>query len=78
LRLTLPDEFIISGAEELKIPSVFSLGHDFVPDLDAESYTVSLKLLDSIPVKNVQVQVAERRMVVPGGMPFALKCYTGA
>jgi stage IV sporulation protein B len=75
LRLTLPDQYIVPAGDKLTIPSKFSVQAGPVP-AGAEELTVGLRLLNAIPVKEVQVQVAERRMVIPGGIPFGIKMFT--
>ncbi len=41
-----------------------------------DNYTVDLKLLGLLPVKQVEVDVVEPIMVVPGGTPFGVKMFT--
>jgi len=82
LRLTLPDRYYIIYGDTLHIPSRFSglVSKNSDADLnnkyEGKEYTASLRLLDTIPVKEVSVQVTPRRMVVPGGTPFGIKMFT--
>ena len=80
LRISLPDEYMLVNGDELTVPSHFVVGADVSFDRSGlngnELYTVGLKLLDSIPIKNVQVQLVEPRMVIPGGTPFGIKMFT--
>ena len=40
------------------------------------SYNVDLKLPYGVEIKQVQVQVVDREMVIPGGNPFGIKMFT--
>lgn len=78
LRFTLPDTYYISYGEKLKIPSEFSIKADnLIPsDKKNEAYKVVLKLMDAIPVKDVEVKVVEEKLLVPAGTPFGIKMIT--
>ena len=78
LRLSLPNEYLISFGDELRLPSRFAvnINTDFSYTANGEPHIVSLKLLDSIPIKDVQIQLVERRMIIPGGTPFGIKMFT--
>ena len=41
-----------------------------------ESYQMDLKLLGTIPVKTVEVQVVDRKLVTVSGAPFGIKMFT--
>ena len=82
LRMTLPDRLYITYGSTMHLPSRFAAlinkDSDVMPCMkyEGKEYTASLRLLDTIPVKEVQVQVSQRRMVVPGGTPFGIKMFT--
>jgi len=78
LKLSLPNEYYLEYGDDLRLPSHFAANvtSAFNNNPNDEMYTVSLKLLDSIPIKDVQVQLVEQRMVVPGGTPFGIKMFT--
>ncbi|MEF9983906.1 MAG: SpoIVB peptidase [Oscillospiraceae bacterium] len=40
------------------------------------SFQVSLKTLGNAAVKDVNVEVVERKLLIPGGMPFGIKMFT--
>ena len=84
---TLPDNLYVAQGEEVYIDSrlsLVSIGKRDIPvkiDLAVEdnagnSYRLNLKLFESVPIKQVQVQVVPRNMVVPGGVPFGIKMFT--
>lgn len=86
-RYMLPDNLYIAQGEEVSIGSRLSwitFGEPDIPissSLEGEqendgSYKLNLKLFESVPVKQVQVQVVPRNMVVPGGIPFGIKMFT--
>lgn len=80
----LPDNFYVAQGEEFYLNTRVSLTKlqvekDVKPvvlDDSGNKYSLSLRLFRSVPIKQVQVQVVDRKMVVPGGCPFGIKMYT--
>lgn len=80
----LPDNFYIADGEDFNINTRFSLtdlkvsgaSKAFMTERAGSMYSLNLKLFDSVAVKQVQVQVVDRKMVVPGGCPFGIKMHT--
>lgn len=80
----LPDHYYVASGETLSIRSVLPIeAQASVESMPMEvyssagnSYSVNLKLPYGIEVKQVQVQVVDREMVVPGGNPFGIKMFT--
>lgn len=84
---SIPDNLYIAQGEEIYISSrlsLVSLGKANLPvsmdlkvnDESGNNYKVCLKLFESVPIKEVQVQVIPRNAVVPGGTPFGIKMFT--
>lgn len=80
----LPEQYYVVAGDELTIQSPLpisaSSAYDSLP-IEAyaaagNSYNVNLKLPYGIQVKQVQVQVVDREMVIPGGYPFGIKMFT--
>lgn len=80
----LPDNYYVAAGEALKL-------HTPVPietmqtenSLPAEAYSspgnhysLKLALPGGIPIKQIQVQVVDREMVIPGGNAFGIKMFT--
>jgi len=88
IQASLPDDFFVAQGEEFIINSKLSItassqtqginkGLDpKIYDQAGNCYNLNLNLFDSVPIKQVQVQVIERKMVVPGGSPFGIKMFT--
>lgn len=81
----LPDDFYVAEGEEFYLSAGLSIqaqksGHPLagtaVYGSSGETYLLSLNIFKSVPVKEVQVQVVPRKMVVPGGTPFGIKMFT--
>ncbi|MGI5965863.1 MULTISPECIES: SpoIVB peptidase [Anaerotruncus] len=80
----LPDHYYVVAGETLSINSTLpiktsSSGGSLPVEAyssPGNSYNVDLKLPYGIEVKQVQVQVVDREMVVPGGNPFGIKMFT--
>ena len=80
----LPDQFYVVAGQTLSIHSSLPIttqpARDSLPgeayDAPGNSYNVDLKLPGGIGVKQVQVQVVDREMVIPGGNPFGIKMFT--
>ncbi len=81
---TLPDHYYVAAGENFSIPGTIPITtQSSAGSLPAEaysaagnSYNVDLKLPGGVEVKQVQVQVVDREMVVPGGNPFGIKMFT--
>lgn len=80
----LPDHYYVAAGELLTIHSTVPItphpSNDSLPQeaytSPGNSYNVNLKLPGGINVKQVQVQVVDREMVIPGGNPFGIKMFT--
>ncbi len=81
---SLPDKFYVAQGESLTIHSPFDIHSEaentFLP---AEAYTaagntysMNLRMIGGISVKQVQVQVVDRKSVIPCGVPFGIKMFT--
>ena len=81
---TLPNQFYVVAGQTLSIRSSLPIttqpARDSLPgeayDAPGNSYNVDLKLPGGIGVKQVQVQVVDRELVIPGGNPFGIKMFT--
>ncbi len=86
LDASLPDRFTVASGEELKFynlpltaSAVQTLGDSEVAQVyksEGNSYNMQLSLPFGIAVKEVKVDVAARKTVVPSGMPFGIKMFT--
>ena len=80
----LPDHYYVAAGETLTINSTLPITTESAGDsLPVEAYStagnsyhVDLKLPYGVEIKQVQVQVVDRSMVVPGGTPFGIKMFT--
>lgn len=80
----LPDHYYVAAGETLNIRSSLPITtRSSQGSLPAEayaalgnSYNVNLKLPYGVEIKQVQVQVVDREMVIPGGNPFGIKMFT--
>ncbi|MEM1483295.1 SpoIVB peptidase [Oscillospiraceae bacterium PP1C4] len=80
----LPDHYYVAAGETLVINSHLPItpasSHDSMPmevySTAGNSYNVNLKLPYGVGIKQVQVQVVDREMVIPGGNPFGIKMFT--
>lgn len=86
-QLSIPDNLYVPQGEEIYINShlsMVSLGTTDQPvqknmtvtGQDGSVYKVNLTLFEKVPIKQVQVQVMPRNMVIPGGVPFGIKMFT--
>lgn len=86
-QISLPDYLFVEKGEDIYINrnlSLVAIGEERIPilaepsvyDSYGNSYRLDLKLFQSLPIKQVQVQVVPRKMVVPGGVPFGIKMRT--
>lgn len=85
LQTSLPDSFYVAQGEELNLSSQYShitcsLAKNHFPveaySAAGNSYTMNLKLLGIIDIKDVNVQVVDRRVVAVCGAPFGIKMFT--
>lgn len=80
----LPDHYYVAAGETLTINSTLPITSEAsrgsmpveVYSAAGNSYNVDLRLPYGIEIKQVQVQVVDREMVVPGGTPFGIKMFT--
>lgn len=80
----LPDRYYVAAGDELAINSALPIS--MVASVDSlpvevyssagNNYNVNLKLPGGVEIKQVQVQVVDREMVIPGGYPFGIKMFT--
>lgn len=81
---TLPDKFYVAQGEELTIHSPFGIHPEAentmlpleVYSTAGNTYALNLRMLGEVSVKQVQVQVVDRKSVVPCGIPFGIKMFT--
>jgi len=88
IQATLPDNFYVAEGEEFIINSKLTITATatqggYAKNLDPKvfdstgnCYSINLNLFRSVPIKQVQVHVVERKMVIPGGTPFGIKMFT--
>ena len=80
----LPDRYYVAAGEAFSIhsslPIQLKMAGDSMPAeayaTAGNSYQMDLKLPGGIGIKQVQVQVVDREMVIPGGSPFGIKMFT--
>ena len=80
----LPDRYSVVAGEEISfsagypIQMVQTSGTEEIPieKCVGDSYQMDLKLLGTIPVKTVEVNVVDRKMVTVSGAPFGIKMFT--
>lgn len=80
----LPDHYYVAAGETLTINSALPITSQAsrgsmpveVYSAAGNSYNVDLRLPYGVEIKQVQVQVVDREMVVPGGTPFGIKMFT--
>lgn len=78
----LPDRYSVVEGEEITFASAYPIrmvqrGDDPIPQSGTgSSYRMDLKLLGTIPVKTVEVNVVDRKMVTVSGAPFGIKMFT--
>lgn len=78
----LPDRYSVVAGEEITFASAYPIRmvqrpEDGLASTDAgESYRMDLKLLGAIPVKTVEVNVVDRKLVTVSGAPFGIKMFT--
>ena len=69
------DHYTLWEGETLNLPGGAVLEHKVTPREDS-GYQVDLTLPGGVTVKTVEVEVAQRRMLVPSGAPFGVKMFT--
>lgn len=77
----LPDRYSVVAGEEITFASAYPIrmvqrGETQPSDLAGSSYQMDLKLLGTIPVKTVEVNVVDRKLVTVSGAPFGIKMFT--
>ena len=75
-RLTISDRYTLVEGQSLRLPvgAVFTQAE---AEADSpNSYRVDVKLPGGITVKQVQVNVVQRKTLVPSGAPFGVKMFT--
>ena len=77
----LPDRYSVVAGEEITFASAYPIRmvqrEETQPsDLAGSSYQMDLKLLGTIPVKTVEVNVVDRKLVTVSGAPFGKKMFT--
>ncbi len=77
----LPDRYSVVAGEEITFASAYPIRmvqrEETQPsDLAGSSYQMDLKLLGTIPVKTVEVNVVDRKLVTVSGAPFGIKMFT--
>ena len=74
LRYGLSDRYTLAEGETLQLLRGSLIGQEVREDGDG--YCVDLVLPGGMTVKTVQVDVTERKMVMPSGAPFGVKMFT--
>ncbi len=77
----LPDRYSVVAGEEITFAFAYPIRmvqrEETQPsDLAGSSYQMDLKLLGTIPVKTVEVNVVDRKLVTVSGAPFGIKMFT--
>lgn len=81
----LPDRYSVVAGEEITFPPGYPIqmvrptasgGVQAAQSSAGDSYHLDLKLLGTIPVKTVEVNVVERKLVTVSGAPFGIKMFT--
>lgn len=81
---SLPDKYYLAQGEQLTIRSPFPIhpqAENTLLPIEAyqaagNTYSLQLRMLGAVSVKQVQVQVVDRKSVVPCGIPFGIKMFT--
>lgn len=78
---TLPDSYNVTVGEEINLSFLGDNKSQQVilqnsTEQVGSSYNLDLSLLGAIPVKQVEVNVVERKMLYVGGSPFGITMYT--
>lgn len=81
---SIPDSYKVIQGQELDLQT-FGLSAKQVMEEDVRvvsmntanmDYETEVRLFDVIPIKKVQVQVANQMMLIPCGTPFGIKMFT--
>ncbi len=82
LQGSLPDHYYLVQGNDLTIHAGYPIqtqaeeGVDISKSSVGSRYHVDLRVMGSVSVKKVQVEVVDRKMVIPGGFPFGIKMFT--
>ncbi|MEG2814518.1 MAG: hypothetical protein RSA79_07935, partial [Oscillospiraceae bacterium] len=83
--LKLPSEFNIINGEQLTLPSFSQISGgnlinynktSLVNMKSNSSETLTLKLFNKIPIKNIHINSIEKSSLTPGGTAFGIKLFT--
>lgn len=75
----IPDEIVLTDTSKIESGHIFTFHkkNDGITSKNAsDSYSVSVSLLNIIPVKTSKVYISKRHYVIPGGDIFGLKIYS--
>lgn len=81
----LPENYVLNSnfSNKLQVSSITSLKYTnkltqkaSIQNIESKNYDAQLMLFDVIPIKNATVTVADRKYVIPCGIPFGIKIYT--
>lgn len=80
----LPDHYYVAAGERLtinsRVPITLEQTDTSLPievySTAGNSYNANLKIFGNVGIKQVQVQVVDREMVIPGGNTFGIKMFT--
>jgi len=75
VRCNIDDRYILWEGQTLNLPGGAVLERK-VTLQEEDGYSVDLTLPGGVKVKTVEVEVAQRRMLVPSGAPFGVKMFT--
>ncbi len=76
---SIPDEIAVTDKSQIGSGHIFTfsrLSGAQKSEQEGETYSVSVSLLNIIPVKTSKVHVSKRHYVIPGGDIFGLKMYS--
>ena len=85
LQKQLPDRYSVVAGEEISFPPGYPIqtvrpaasgGVQAAQAGVGDSYQLDLRLLGTIPVKTVEVNVVDRKLVTISGAPFGIKMFT--
>lgn len=83
LNIALPNDFYLTEWRSLALGTPLRIRGEAAPaasssasSIISDSYTTQLKMLGGVAIKEVDVQVVQRKLVVPCGYPFGIKMFT--
>ncbi len=84
MQAVIPDSFYMAAGEDLtktlpQFVQATGLALDMPEHLtiqEGNSVNMQLSTYGNVAIKDVSVQVVERKLVIPGGMPFGIKMFT--